>query len=72
MVGSGYWVETSFDEVFQSVPNQVLLISVPMPIGDYIREGWFDARCFATLPESGALLSMTNVRGRNVLTRLGA
>lgn len=35
-----------------------------MPMSDegYIKEEWFDTRRFATLPESAAFLSVTNVR----------
>lgn len=68
----GRCMETSLDEFTQPVPNQGLLISVPMSVEGNIREGWFDFRHFATLPESGELLSVTNVRGRSVLTRPSA
>lgn len=72
MVGSGRRTETNFDGVTQPEPNQGLLIVVPMSVEDYIKEGWFDSRLFATIPESEVLLSVTNVGGRSVLTRLFA
>lgn len=71
MVGSGGLLETNFDAVSQTVPNQGLLISMPMSVEDYAEEGWFYSRRFAKFPESRALLTMTNFCGRSVLTRLG-
>lgn len=69
----GRRLETNFDGVTQPVPNQGLLNSVPMSSEDYVKEGWFDSCRFTTFPESGGgvLFSVTDVRGRSALTRLG-
>lgn len=72
MMASGRRLETNFDGVTQTVSNQGLLISVPMSIEDYVKEGWLSSHCFATLTESEVLLSVTIVRGRSLLKLLDA
>lgn len=72
MFGSDCRLETHFDEVFQTVPNQGLLIIVPMAVGYYVREDWLDSRNCATLTESDALFSVTNVCVFNLLRPIGA
>lgn len=70
-VGSDRQTETNFYRATQLVTNQGLYIAV-MSVGDYIKEDWFASRRFATFPEPGALLPVTNARGRSIFTRLGA
>lgn len=53
IVGSGHRPETNFDVFTHTVPNKGLLISMPMSVEDYAKEGWLDYRRFETLPESG-------------------
>lgn len=62
MAGYGRRLETNLDIDYQTVPNQGLLIPVPIFIKDYVLEGWFDSRCFATIFESRVLLSLTHIR----------
>lgn len=72
MFGSRRLLQTNLGKVSESIPNQGFLISELIPAEEYVMERWFNSRRFATLPESGALLYVSNVRGRNVLTRIGA
>lgn len=63
---------TNFDGIYQPVVDQGLQISVPMTVLEYVGEGWHDSKRFAALTESGTLLSLMNVRGHVVHTKLGA
>lgn len=71
--GVGGWRGTKkFNGLYQPVPNQGLQIAELVSVEKYLEEGWHDSKRFAALPHSGTLLSVTNVRGHNVLTRASA
>lgn len=56
---------TNVDGLYQPVLNQ------PVSVEKYLEEAWHDSKRFAALPYSGTLLSVTKVRGYNVMLREG-